>query len=124
MRAATPTARMDVLRARNVRIERDVVDADEREHGRHKRSTGPPSVPTPSRRQVTQTLGHGSASLPGLCCVARASARLMAGVKPGLSRTASRGLRRGAYGPPTNTDIGHETLPRIRGATKRRSDPA
>ena len=96
----------DVIR-RNVQIKRDVVDADEQEHGRRQTLTLGHTLGHAIEAASDFRLGHGSCVAAGLCCVARASARLGWCEQDVADRIVACVE---AYGLPTNTDIDHETL--------------
>lgn len=93
--------------ARNVEIKRDVVDADEQEHGRRQTLNLGHTIGHAIEAASNFTLGHGSCVAAGLCCVARASAQL-GWCSPDVATRIVDCVR--AYGLPTNTDIDHATL--------------
>jgi 3-dehydroquinate synthase len=93
--------------ARNVQIKRDVVDADEQEHGRRQTLNLGHTIGHAIEAASDFRLGHGSCVAAGLCCVARASARLGWCEQDVADRIVACVE---AYGLPTNTDIDHDTL--------------
>lgn len=114
-----PDKLVDIV-ARNVQIKRDVVDADEREHGRRQTLNLGHTIGHAIEAASDFKLGHGSCVAAGLCCVARASARLGWCEQNVADRIVACVE---AYGLPTNTDIGHETLLEYAARDKkRRSD--
>ena len=114
-----PNKLVDIV-ARNVQIKRDVVDADEREHGRRQTLNLGHTIGHAIEAASDFKLGHGSCVAAGLCCVARASARLGWCEQNVADRIVACVE---AYGLPTNTDIGHETLLEYAARDKkRRSD--
>jgi 3-dehydroquinate synthase len=93
--------------ARNVEIKRDVVDADEQEHERRQTLNLGHTIGHAIEAASDFRLGHGSCVAAGLCCVARASARLGWCAQDVADRIVSCVE---AYGLPTNTNIDHDTL--------------
>lgn len=93
--------------ARNVEIKRDVVDEDERENGRRQTLNLGHTIGHAIEAASDFSLGHGSCVAAGLCCVARASARLGWCSQDVADRIVECVE---AYGLPTNTRIDHDTL--------------
>lgn len=103
--------------ARNVAIKRDVVDADETEHGVRQTLNLGHTIGHGIEAASDFALGHGSSVAAGLCCMARASVRL------GWADAALAGRIVAcvtAHGLPTDTDIPHETLMRYMTHDKKR----
>ena len=106
--------------ARNVEIKRDVVDEDERENGRRQTLNLGHTIGHAIESASDFSLGHGSCVAAGLCCVARASARLGWCSQDVTDRIVECVE---AYGLPTNTRIDHDTLLEYAARDKkRRSD--
>ncbi|MCI6845326.1 MAG: 3-dehydroquinate synthase [Coriobacteriaceae bacterium] len=93
--------------ARNVEIKRDVVGTDERERGRRQTLNLGHTIGHAIEAASDFTLGHGSCVAAGLCCMARASARLGWCGQDVADRIVACVE---AYGLPTNTAIGHDAL--------------
>lgn len=105
---------------RNVEIKRDVVDADEREQGRRQTLNLGHTIGHAIEAASDFSLGHGSCVAAGLCCVARASARLGWCGQDVADRIVECVE---AYGLPANTRIDHDTLLEYASRDKkRRSD--
>lgn len=93
--------------ARNVQIKRDVVDADERERGLRQILNFGHTIGHAIEAASDFSLGHGSSVAAGMCCIARASARMGwcgQDVADDITRTVA------AYGLPTDTAVDHDTL--------------
>ena len=73
--AETDEERLVDVVTRNVAIKRDVVDADEREHGLRQTLNLGHTIGHAIESASDFTLGHGSCVAAGLCMMARASAR-------------------------------------------------
>lgn len=93
--------------ARNVEIKRDVVDADERESGVRQTLNLGHTIGHAIEAASNFTLGHGSSVACGLCCVARAAARLGWCSQDVADRIVSCV---DAYRLPTDTDLPHDTI--------------
>lgn len=93
--------------AKNVAIKRDVVNADETEHGVRQTLNLGHTIGHGIEAASNFTMGHGSCVAAGLCCVARASVAKgwceQATCDAIVSAMAAQGL-------PTNTDLDHEVL--------------
>lgn len=92
---------------RNVEIKRDVVDADETEHGLRQTLNLGHTLGHAIEAASDFTLGHGSSVAAGLCCVARASAA-RGWCDGGLAAQIEDCVA--SYGLPTSTDA---PLPRL-----------
>ncbi len=93
--------------ARNVSIKRDVVGADEQEHGVRQTLNLGHTIGHAIEAASGYTLGHGHCVAAGLCCVSRAAEKL--GWAPaGISARIDSCVR--AQGLPTTTDIGIDEL--------------
>ena len=101
-----PTDLLDVI-ARNVEIKRDVVDQDERERGLRQILNFGHTIGHAIEAASDFGLGHGSCVAAGMCCIARASARM--GWCDG--EVAERIVAAvDAYGLPTDTAVDHDVL--------------
>ncbi len=106
--------------ARNVEIKRDVVEADEQEHGRRQTLNLGHTIGHAIEAASNFSLGHGSCVATGLCCVARASAQLGWCEQDVADRIVACVK---AYGLPTSTSIDHDVLLKYAARDKkRRSD--
>ena len=103
--------------ARNVAIKRDVVDADETEHGVRQTLNLGHTIGHGIEAASDFALGHGSSVAAGLCCMARACASL-GWTDPALADKICACVA--AHGLPTDTDIDHETLMRYMTHDKKR----
>ena len=93
--------------AENVRIKRDVVDADEREHGLRQTLNLGHTIGHGIEAASDFLLGHGSSVAAGLCCMASACA------KKGWCEPSTRDAivaAVAAQGLPTDTDQPHEQI--------------
>lgn len=93
--------------AENVRIKRDVVDADERERGLRQTLNLGHTIGHGIEAASDFSLGHGSSVAAGLCCMARACA------KKGWCEPSTRDdiiAAVAAQGLPTDTDLPHELI--------------
>lgn len=93
--------------ARNVRIKRDVVEADERELGLRQTLNLGHSIGHAIEAASGLSLGHGSSVAAGLCCIARASSRLGWCSDECCQRIVALVA---SHGLPTNTDVPHKEL--------------
>ncbi len=93
--------------AQNVRIKRDVVNADEREHGLRQTLNFGHTIGHAIEAASNFELGHGASVAAGMCCIARAAA-----AKKWCPREVADKIIRAvqAYGLPTNTSVDHATL--------------
>ena len=96
----------DVIR-RNVQIKRDVVDADERERGLRQILNFGHTIGHAIEAASDFALGHGSSVAAGMCCIARASAR-MGWCAQDVADDIVAAVA--AYGLPTDTAVDHDTL--------------
>ena len=95
------------LVAQNVRVKRDVVDADEREAGLRQTLNLGHTIGHAIEAASDFTLGHGSCVAAGLCCMARAAAsRGWSSVE--VARVIEDACL--AHGLPADTDLDHETI--------------
>lgn len=97
---------VDVV-ARNVSIKRDVVNADEQEHGVRQTLNLGHTIGHGIEAASDFSLGHGSSVAAGLCCMARACA------KKGWCEPSTRDdiiAAVAAQGLPTDTDLPHELI--------------
>ena len=109
--------RMAELVARNVRIKRDVVASDEREHGLRQTLNLGHTIGHAVEAASGFGLGHGSSVAVGLCCIARACER-RGWSEPGLASLVKAAVR--AHGLPTPTDLAVDTLMRYVAHDKKR----
>ena len=93
--------------ARNVQIKRDVVNADEREHGLRQTLNLGHTLGHAIEAASGFSLGHGHCVAAGLCCVARGTEAL-GWTDRGLASQIERCI--GSLGLPTDTKLSHETL--------------
>lgn len=96
--------------AQNVRIKRDVVNTDEREHGLRQTLNLGHTIGHAIEAASGYSLGHGHCVAAGLCCVARAAARLGWAESSEMARTIEECIS--AQGLPTGTNIAEEELVR------------
>lgn len=103
--------------ARNVEIKRDVVDADEREHGLRQTLNLGHTIGHAVEAASNFTLGHGTCVAIGLCAIARAAAKMGE-----MSEEDAKRIERvvAAHGLPTDTDLDHETIVRLARSDKKR----
>ncbi len=95
------------LVAQNVRVKRDVVDADEREAGLRQTLNLGHTIGHAIEAASDFSLGHGSCVAAGLCCMARAAAsRGWSSVE--VARVIEDACL--AHGLPADTDLDHETI--------------
>ena len=92
---------IDVV-SQNIEIKRDVVSADEREHGLRQTLNLGHTLGHAIEAANGYTLGHGHCVAAGLCCIARATEEL-GWSEPGLARQIERCTA--AQDLPTTTDI-------------------
>ena len=93
--------------ARNVRIKRDVVDADECERGVRQTLNFGHTLGHAVEAASDFSLGHGSSVACGMCCIARASHALGwcdASVPARIEAAVA------AYGLPVDTDLDHDVI--------------
>ena len=105
-----PTTSADDLTrivSRNVEIKRDVVSADEQEHGIRQTLNLGHTIGHAIEAASGYSLGHGSSVAAGLCCMVRASERLGWSVE-GLAQTICSCVT--SHGLPADTDVDHQTL--------------
>ena len=93
--------------AENVRIKRDVVDADEREHGLRQTLNLGHTIGHGIEAASDFLLGHGSSVAAGLCCMARACAK-KGWCEPSTCDAIVAAVA--AQGLPTDTDQPHELI--------------
>ena len=93
--------------AANVRIKRDVVATDEREHGLRQTLNLGHTIGHAIEAASGYTQGHGHCVAAGLCCVARATEKL-GWSESGLARRIERCCA--AQGLPIDTDIAHSDI--------------
>lgn len=93
--------------ARNIEIKRNVVDADEKEHGLRQTLNLGHTLGHAIEASSNFTLGHGSSVAAGLCCIARGAA-----AKGWCSEDCARQIERAtlAHGLPIDTSVDHETI--------------
>ena len=99
--------RMERIVTRNVEIKRDVVDADETEHGLRQTLNLGHTIGHAIESASGYALGHGSCVAAGLCMVTRATARL--GITPQAVAERIAAVVE-AHGLPTHVDIPASTL--------------
>ena len=97
---------VDVV-ARNVSIKRDVVNADEREHGMRQTLNLGHTIGHGIEAASDFALGHGSCVAAGLCCMLRSCVAL-GWTDPALAQRVERCVE--AHGLPTDTQVDHQTL--------------
>ncbi|MGN0075720.1 MAG: 3-dehydroquinate synthase [Parafannyhessea sp.] len=100
-------AELQSVIVRNVEIKRDVVDQDERERGLRQILNFGHTIGHAIEAASDFRLGHGSSVAAGMCCIARASARMgwcPAQVADDIVSAVE------AYGLPTDTTEDHDTL--------------
>lgn len=105
--------------AANVRIKRDVVVADEREHGLRQMLNLGHTLGHAIEAASDYSLGHGSCVATGLCMVARASASLgwcTLDVADRIERSVA------AHGLPTHTDVPVGRILELAAHDKKRHD--
>ena len=93
--------------ARNVAIKRDVVDADEHEHGLRQTLNLGHTIGHAIEAASDFSLGHGSCVAAGLCCLLRAESAL-GWCEPSFAERVERCVA--AHGLPTDTRVGHDVL--------------
>lgn len=105
------------LVAQNVRVKRDVVDADERESGLRQTLNLGHTIGHAIEAASDFTLGHGSCVAAGLCCMARAAA-----TRGWSSIEVARVIEDAclAHGLPIDTDLDHETIVKYAAHDKKR----
>jgi len=115
------TAQLAAIVARNVQIKRDVVDADEHEHGLRQTLNLGHTIGHAIEAAHGYQMGHGTCVATGLCCIAWASARL-----GWCSQATAEAIDRvvAAHGLPTDTDLDHEVLVRFAAHDKKRHGDA
>ena len=105
--ADCPEEKLVRIVAENVRIKRDVVDADERERGLRQTLNLGHTIGHGIEAASEFTLGHGSSVAAGLCCMARAS--LAKGwCKPSVYEAILAAVE--AQGLPTDTRLPHDAV--------------
>lgn len=97
---------VDVV-ARNVSIKRDVVNADEREHGMRQTLNLGHTIGHGIEAASDFALGHGSCVAAGLCCMLRSCVAL-GWTDPALAQRVERCVE--AHDLPTDTQVDHQTL--------------
>lgn len=97
---------VDVV-AKNASIKRDVVNADEQEHGVRQTLNLGHTIGHGIEAASDFALGHGSCVAAGLCCMLRACVKL-GWTAPELAQRVERCVA--AHGLPTDTAIDHQTL--------------
>lgn len=105
--------------ARNVEIKRDVVNADEQEHGLRQTLNLGHTLGHAIESASNYALGHGTSVAIGLCCVARAAERLgqsEAGTSQRIEAICA------AHGLPTATALDPDTVMRYATHDKKRHD--
>lgn len=100
-------AELQSVIVRNIEIKRDVVDQDERERGLRQILNFGHTIGHAIEAASDFRLGHGSSVAAGMCCIARASARM--GWCPDEVATDIVSAVE-AYGLPTDTSEDHDTL--------------
>lgn len=103
---ATHATRTAII-ARNVRIKRDVVDADEREGNLRQILNFGHTIGHAIEAASDFTLGHGSSVAAGMCCMARAAA-----ARGWCPQDVAHAIEDAVstYGLPTDTDLSHERI--------------
>lgn len=99
-------ALVDIV-ARNVQIKRDVVVADERESGVRQTLNFGHTIGHAVEAASNFRLGHGSCVAIGMCCVARAAAR-MGWCDPSVAERIEDCVKR--YQLPSDTHLDHDTI--------------
>ncbi len=102
-----PDEKVADIVAKNVRIKRDVVSADEKERGLRQTLNLGHTIGHGIEAASNFTMGHGSCVAAGLCCIARASA-----ARGWCSAETAQVIidAMGAQGLPTDTALDHATL--------------
>ena len=109
--------RLEGIIARNIEIKRDVVDADEREHGLRQTLNFGHTIGHAVEAASDYRLGHGSSVAVGMCCMARAC------VEKGMCDAETATLIEGcvgAHGLPTTVDVDPDVIYRLALADKKR----
>ncbi|MDD7364588.1 MAG: 3-dehydroquinate synthase [Olsenella sp.] len=93
--------------ARNVEIKRDVVVADEREHGLRQTLNFGHTIGHAIEAASEFRLGHGTCVAAGMCCMSRAAA-----ARGWCSQQTARAVERvvAAHGLPLDTDLDHDLI--------------
>ncbi|MBR3224326.1 MAG: 3-dehydroquinate synthase [Atopobiaceae bacterium] len=114
---STDDAQMASIVAQNVRIKRDVVNADEHERGLRQTLNLGHTLGHAIEAASDYQLGHGSSVAAGLCCVARGTERL-GWTQQGCARLIEQACE--AHGLPTNTNLSVRTIMRYATHDKKR----
>lgn len=113
----TDDAHMARIVAQNVRIKRDVVNADEHERGLRQTLNLGHTLGHAIEAASDYRLGHGSSVAAGLCCVARGAQRL-GWTQQGCAQLIEQACR--AHGLPIDTNLDTQTIMRYATHDKKR----